>query len=110
MQGGANKRSHWQKGQLATLGRIAKLSKKQAKAQVPRWSRTVRGSFSASEKGRKGVFKLRLVRGVQMSECRTSSEACGTALGMLSAGTDVERDGVLMLPSGVRMIWNFGRN
>ena len=107
MQGGENKRSHWQKGQLATLGRIAKLSKKQAKAQVPRWSRTVRGSFSASEKG---VFKLRLVRGVQMSECRTSSEACGTALGMLSAGTDVERDGVLMLPSGVRMIWNFGRN
>ena len=104
MQGGENKRS--QKGQIATLGRIAKLSKKQAKAQVPT-GRTVRGSFSASEKG---VFKLRLVRGVQMSECRTSSEACGTALGMLSAGTDVERDGVLMLPSGVRMIWNFGRN
>jgi len=102
MQGGENKRS--QQGQIATLGRIAELSKKQAKAQVPR---TVRGSFSASEKG---VFKLRLVRGVQMSECRTSSEACGTALGMLSAGTDVERDGVLMLPSGVRMIWNFGRN
>jgi len=63
-------------------------------------ARTIRGSFSEKR-------VLRLVRGVQMSESRASSEACGTARGMLSAGTDVERDGVLMLPSGVRMIWNF---